>query len=379
MKFIKYLLISPLFLMIGSCNSQSKDGTENSQNLDSPTIEFSSEIRPNKLAWNINEIYTDTLVYVDSNWDYDYAFSTFKKQNGKTVSLMYNEKIDPLLSGATFEIIWAVDSFYEAGEGDALYFAENLQSYKVLKKPPIKLVISGNKIWVREQPKTGKLAFTLDDGAVCTVLEKGEAQEIRGLKDYWYKIEYEGKVGWVFGSQTSKKQMASENSFESFVKAFLQTCFYGKNMDSLIHFESPVVQKFINSQMGFSRLHNIGLYCVIGGYNFYNDSGGRYYGTVYPKMDSPTFYKQQTPQGGFCEKSSSPDGIYYKLVDALASYVDGSDDFSTKEISIPLKYKDGLKIKVTILHEHWIIKTMYFVIAEDQWWLVVVDDCDCSA
>ncbi len=68
------------------------------------------------------------------------------------------------------------------------------------------LLIEGNNIWVRESPKTGEVAFTLNEGATCYVLEKGESQVIRGNKDFWYKIEYEGKTGWVFGTQTSLKQ-----------------------------------------------------------------------------------------------------------------------------------------------------------------------------
>jgi len=67
------------------------------------------------------------------------------------------------------------------------------------------LYIEGNQIWVREEPKNGDVVLKLDDGTKCKVIEKGEEQIINGVKDYWYKIEYEGTKGWVFGSQTSLK------------------------------------------------------------------------------------------------------------------------------------------------------------------------------
>lgn len=68
------------------------------------------------------------------------------------------------------------------------------------------LKIIGNQIWVREKPTTGDVIMKLDDGTKCKVLEKGKKQTIKGISDYWYKIEYQGKKGWVFGSQTSLRQ-----------------------------------------------------------------------------------------------------------------------------------------------------------------------------
>jgi len=70
---------------------------------------------------------------------------------------------------------------------------------------PESLLIIGNDIWVREIPSTGKVVMKLNDGDLCEVLEKGKYEEIRGMKDYWYKIRFNEKEGWVFGSQTSIK------------------------------------------------------------------------------------------------------------------------------------------------------------------------------
>jgi len=69
-----------------------------------------------------------------------------------------------------------------------------------------KLTIEGNNIWIREYPTTGDVIMKLNEGDVCNVLKKDKEETIRGITDYWYKIKFENKIGWVFGSQTSIKQ-----------------------------------------------------------------------------------------------------------------------------------------------------------------------------
>ncbi|WP_109851245.1 SH3 domain-containing protein [Aquimarina sp. AU58] len=234
------------------------------------------------------------------------------------------------------------------------------------------LVITGNNIWVREYPKTGEVVFTLNDGAVCRVLEKGEEQIIRGNKDFWYKIEHSGKIGWVFGSQTSIKQNADFKNFEPFLEYFLQTSFFGKKIDSLIHFRAPMIIDFIHKDIGFYRLYNPGAACVL------NQSYDNY-SAIMPKVDIPVFFAEELPKEGFCEKSPGPDGVYYKRIDSLPRYLEMDEVFEMEKIDIPSNYKDGLKVKVNVVDKKWIIKTMYFIVADNKWWLVVIDDCDCSA
>lgn len=72
------------------------------------------------------------------------------------------------------------------------------------------MLIEGDNIWIRETPVNGKVILKLNTGDKCVVLEKGSSQTIRGCYDYWYKIKYNEKVGWVFGSQTSIKTTESQ-------------------------------------------------------------------------------------------------------------------------------------------------------------------------
>lgn len=74
---------------------------------------------------------------------------------------------------------------------------------------PAMLVIEGRDIWIRDEPSTGNVIMKLNTGDTCEVLEKGGSEAIRGMRDYWYKIRHKGKVGWVYGYQSSVRQGSS--------------------------------------------------------------------------------------------------------------------------------------------------------------------------
>ena len=65
------------------------------------------------------------------------------------------------------------------------------------------LIISGDDIWIRNEPSTGEVVMNLNNGDRCTMLSKCCFEKIRGLGDYWYQIQHMGKQGWVFGAQTN--------------------------------------------------------------------------------------------------------------------------------------------------------------------------------
>ena len=255
---------------------------------------------------------------------------------------------------------------------------KTIKSEKILPTKDT-LQIIGNNIWVRKTPKTGKVVFKLNDGIVCTILEKGMQDTIKQDVDVWYKIKTDNKTGWVFGSQTSRcysckskeEELVSED-FTPFLKTFLQTSFFGKNTDSLLRYKSPTIYKYVHKEIGFTRYHNPGVTCVPQEYNKSN-----YRNENYPKLNLPFYNKQ--PKDGFCEKSKHADGIYYYHTKKLPDYpVFTEDDYVMK--SIPLKKYKNAPIKVAIIiHEGWIIKQLFFIKVAKKWWLVLSDDCDCSA
>lgn len=55
---------------------------------------------------------------------------------------------------------------------------------------------------VREQPDSGSTVLQhIRQGVVVEVIGKSDREdEIEGQQDYWYRINYDGLKGWVFGS-----------------------------------------------------------------------------------------------------------------------------------------------------------------------------------
>ncbi|MEA3451309.1 MAG: SH3 domain-containing protein, partial [Bacteroidota bacterium] len=76
----------------------------------------------------------------------------------------------------------------------------NNQNISTQKNTEQFLFIEGNQIWIRKTPSTGKVIMKLNDGTKCKLLKKGKKETIKGITDYWYKIKYKEKKGWVFGS-----------------------------------------------------------------------------------------------------------------------------------------------------------------------------------
>lgn len=64
----------------------------------------------------------------------------------------------------------------------------------------LKLEVMGSNVNVRSRPaKNASVLFQLNKGDICDNMEKGELATLNGVTDNWYKIEYEGRQGWVFG------------------------------------------------------------------------------------------------------------------------------------------------------------------------------------
>lgn len=72
------------------------------------------------------------------------------------------------------------------------------------------LYITAQKLNVRNSPKMNdeNIAFQVKKGDICYIKRKGGQEIVNDINDFWYKIEYEGQSGWVFGHYTSKKLQA---------------------------------------------------------------------------------------------------------------------------------------------------------------------------
>lgn len=180
--------------------------------------------------------------------------------------------------------------------------------------------------------------------------------------------------------KTTEVDTASRKSadFAVFVKYFLIRTYYNNNFDSLVQSSSPITTDFMNKEVGFARYFNIGAFC-----NLYKTEGDygypfsdEFHGETCKFSDLPLNTKK--PMEGFCEESKDANGVYYYSVDKFPEAWDMEKDKSVKTI-LPAKFSKVAKMKVDVLYEKWIVKQFYFAQIDNVWYLVFVDDCDCSA
>lgn len=68
------------------------------------------------------------------------------------------------------------------------------------------LVIQGTNVNMRAAPKLDAVIIKqLKTNDTCDVMEKGKKQTVSDKTDYWYRIKFRNKEGWVFGAFTSIK------------------------------------------------------------------------------------------------------------------------------------------------------------------------------
>ncbi len=89
---------------------------------------------------------------------------------------------------------------------------EDSFSVTIFKKEQDSLYIEGSNIWIRDNPKKGKILMKLNTGDRCVVLDTGKVDTIKGCIDYWYQIKHHDTIGWVFGSQTDIKSERSKET-----------------------------------------------------------------------------------------------------------------------------------------------------------------------
>ncbi|KOY85653.1 hypothetical protein AD998_05355 [bacterium 336/3] len=173
------------------------------------------------------------------------------------------------------------------------------------------------------------------------------------------------------------KKTLSPDKFEAFLKEFLSKTYSEKKFDSLFYVSSPIVMNFTDKKLGFGRFWNMGVYCNLYksgsfGYSFHDS----YFGEIQPNIVKLRVFANEEPTNGFCEEATSPDGIYYQTVE---DFPQDWDMEKSKPIPTSAKLKKLNKKVVYIQTEKWIKKTLYFVQSGNKWFLIYIDDCDCSA
>lgn len=210
---------------------------------------------------------------------------------------------------------------------------------------------------------------------LITQLSELEGDKMILTKEQSYLERRIDSLNQLIAELTGNKETNSfrnSKNFENFLYSFLSTVYSNQKIDSLISISSPRILDFVEPSIGFGRFWNMGAAC-----NLYKEGNYEYYDfPVQPDVADLPLFKNQDPQGGFCDEASTPDGIYYKQVYDLP---EDWDVIKGESIPPPRKLKYLNKIMVQVQYNYWVVKTMYFIESNDKWYLLYFDDCDCSA
>lgn len=177
---------------------------------------------------------------------------------------------------------------------------------------------------------------------------------------------------------TAINPFRNSSNFEHFLSYFISNVYTSRNIDSLIYNTSPIISDLIDPNIGFGRFYNLGAPCKLyksDGFGYHSDGEG-FFGEKEPDIVNLPFFKNQNPDDGFCEESSSPNGVYFSQVNDL---IEDMDMETGDYIPAPTKLKYLKKIRVLVQFDKWVTKTFYFVESNNKWFLLYIDDCDCSA
>ena len=178
-------------------------------------------------------------------------------------------------------------------------------------------------------------------------------------------------------TQVSDKKLRNETTFNKFIEYFLETCYYKNNIDSLIYYRDEKITKFYHPKGEFGRMTNPGVFCTmvkdsLYGYNPKSENFGKV-----NDITALTIYKG-APVKGFCEESTSKNGVYVSKVKKFPKYYDHNQE-KMVQYRLPGKLKTNQVMKVVIVVDKWIKKQFYFALIDKKWYLIILDDCDCSA
>jgi len=199
--------------------------------------------------------------------------------------------------------------------------------------------IIGDNIWVRNSPTNGDVVMYLENNTEVQLLGYCCNETIRGKNNYWYKIDLDGKRGWVFGSQLrfiDKKFDKVKTPPKKEIKDYLSSAYY-RNIVSYWSFNGN-----INAQKGNS-FYKSSSYSIdfgtdrFGNYNSsYNDSN-----QLSSSLGSSSFGNNDFSLSFWINSSSYGDKKIFKIID--------SDD---KYISVDLQ--DGeIILKLTTPGQYW--------------------------
>jgi uncharacterized protein YgiM (DUF1202 family) len=118
--------------------------------------------------------------------------------------------LENILANPNFKESKLIDNvnkaLYETEDGGEAFYIEELDSFENLSSN--NLGITTDLANVRKEPNTnGEILFQVEKGDICHIIAQGASLEkMHDVTDRWYKINFNGQQGWVFGYYTTKRR-----------------------------------------------------------------------------------------------------------------------------------------------------------------------------
>lgn len=240
----------------------------------------------------------------------------------------------------------------------------NNDSYKL----PEHLIVKVDEALVMNNPDSMKKQFLLFQDYEAKVLKRGKKENINGIDDYWYKIEFRAMEGWIFGAQTNlaKNEVYENECFIAFFSRFLCDSYQGNNLKSYIH-----------PKINFYWATNPGAYCQLENIKSVANK------TLQTKQIPAIFHRP--PEGNYClGYHNEASGFYIeemnvRELDEPHTWFEGYKYNSEKRIELVKSISPMQPRKVTVVIEEEFNRALYFVNINYQWYVIIEDFCDCSA
>ena len=206
---LSYLLLSAFVLVLSACSSDADNFTGVWQSVNDHSKQLIFTKSGKTYSFETRNIKTD-LQGIPGTYDAKEHALEFDNGKGDTIQLVYNASVKHIVGlDDEFEKASTAVAEKEEEKDTTEATAEETESAEAAPSETSSscdkgdlLVISGNNVRVRNEPDVTKqnILFQVHKGYEVTHLDD---KNVDGQK--WYKVCYDGNIGWVSGQYAAKK------------------------------------------------------------------------------------------------------------------------------------------------------------------------------
>ncbi|HKM92061.1 MAG TPA: hypothetical protein VJY41_00275 [Prolixibacteraceae bacterium] len=173
-----------------------------------------------------------------------------------------------------------------------------------------------------------------------------------------------------------------EDMFPTFLESFLNDCYWGKNINSLLRSKNKTLATYIDPKMDVRRYHAPGTVAKLGArdedFGFTQEDDF----VTKPKVSGDLIFEYVNDNGSPCELIYSEINseiyvIYYQVIESVPDLLVDMETFETKPVKTP--YPNAEIMAVYLPDTFGNPRGFYFINTPNGWKLAFVDDTFCGA